>query len=413
MQVDLAATVWTALGGILVFLMIPAVGFLEAGLVRRSNVINAMMKGLLAVMVFFPIWFVVFPYYYGGVLQDGFYPTSQDAGVPAYVYGFFMGAFGSVTLAILFSGAPERLKFGGWLAFAVFFSAVQWPLVSSWVWANGFLANLGNYFGLEGLGVRDFAGGTVVHAYAALAGAVATALLGPTALRAVRKNGGDSVVAYKEAVEYKRAELPYAIVGTTLLFFGWFGFNGGSTIVVSPQTGYAIANTAVSGSLGGLIAVLLARLREGVWSPVMAISGVLAGLVAITPLAGYVELWAALLVGALSGAVAFYGTKLVERYMPVDDPVGSLPVHGFNGVLGSALVPVLASPDVSGGLKGLVYGGPAGWVLVQWLGMAIALVFVVATTAAFFYVLIKLGFRVKPEEELVGLDIVDHGVARV
>jgi Ammonia permease len=121
----------------------------------------------LAFLVFFPIWFFVFPYYYAGVLQGGYYPTGQGVEEPMYIYAFFLGAFGAVTLALIFAGAPERLKFGGWLAFAVFFSAVQWPLVSSWIWGNGFLYNLGQYFGLPGYGVRDFAGGTVVHAYGA------------------------------------------------------------------------------------------------------------------------------------------------------------------------------------------------------------------------------------------------------
>lgn len=394
----------------MVFLMIPAIGFLEAGLVRRSNVINAMMKGMLAFMVFFPIWFLVFPFYFSGVLQDGYLPVGSDAGIPDLVYAFFLGAFGAVTLALIFAGAPERLKFGGWLAYAVFFSAVQWPLVASWIWGNGFLYNLGNYLGVPGYGVRDFAGGTVVHAYAGLAGAVATAILGHSLLKRAALNGEDHTFAYKEAIEYRKAELPYAIVGTALLFFGWFGFNGGSTLVVSPQTGYAIANTAIAGSLGGLVSLLLAR-REGVWGPVQAIGGVIGGLVMITPLAGFVEVPSAFLVGALAGAVTFYGTKLVERFIPIDDPVGGLPAHGFNGVLGSALVPILSSPKVAG-MAGLIYGGPVGWVLVQWLGMAIALSFVVATTAAFFWALAKLGFRVTEEEELVGLDAVDHGVIR-
>lgn len=410
MQVDVGATIWTAVGGVLVFLMIPAIGFLEAGLVRRSNVVNAMMKGMLAFMVFFPIWFAVFPFYFSGVLQDGFYPTGADQGVPAYIYAFFLGAFGAVTLALIFAGAPERLKFGGWLAFAVFFSAVQWPLVASWIWGNGFLYNLGQYLGLPGYGVRDFAGGTVVHAYAGLAGAIATAMLGLSMYRRARINGEDHVIAYKEAVEYRRAELPYAIVGTALLFFGWFGFNGGSTISVSEQTGYAIANTAIAGSLAGLVSLLLSR-REGVWNPVAAIGGVIGGLVMITPLAGFIDTWAAFAVGIAAGLVTFYGTKWVERYIPIDDPVGGLPAHGFNGILGSMLVPILSSPKVCG-VAGLIYGGPPLWVAVQWLGMAIALSFAAATTAAAFWLLNKLGFRVSVEEELIGLDAADHGVLR-
>ncbi len=410
MQIDLSATIWTTVGGILVFLMVPAIGFLEAGFVRRSNVINAMMKGMLAFLVFFPIWFAVFPYYYAGVLQDGYYPTGEGVGVPMYVYAFFLGTFGAVTLALIFAGAPERLKFGGWLAFAAFFSAVQWPLVSSWIWGNGLLYNLGQYFGLPEYGVRDFAGGTVVHAYAGLSGAVATWLLGLSMARSAMANGAALIPAYKEVAEYRRSELPYAIVGTALLFFGWFGFNGGSTVSISEQTGSAIANTATAGSLAGLVSLLLARRAEGLWSPAVAIGGIIGGLVAITPLAGFVELWSALVVGVLAGFITYYGTKLVERRVPIDDPVGSLPAHGFNGIMGSALVPILSSP--SSGLAGLAYGGSPLWVAVQWLGMAMALSLVVVTTATAFWILIKLGFRASAEEELVGLDAVDHGVIR-
>ena len=414
MQVDQVSTLWTAVGGVLVFLMVPAIGFLEAGLVRRRNVINGLMKGLLAVAVFLPIWFAVFPIYFGSVIKDGFYPTGDGVGIPMYIYAFFLGVFGAVTLALIFAGAPERLKFSGWLLFAVFFSAVQWPLVASWVWGGGWLASLGDITGLApGLGVRDFAGGTVVHAYAGLAGLIITMLLGPS-LRRYQLNGGVRVRAefvYKEAVEAKRPELSLAIIGTSLLFFGWFGFNGGSTLVVSEQTGYAIANTAVAGSLGGFVALLLSKAAERAWSPIMAISGVLGGLVMITPLAGFIEPALAFVAGIVAGVLTYYGIKIVERFYVIDDPVGSLPVHGFNGIVGSMLVPVLAQPEISE-MHGLIYGGGFGFVAVQWLGMVLALGFVAATTYVFVRLLL-IKYRTTHEEEIVGLDAIDHKVGYV
>ncbi|MFB6489702.1 MAG: ammonium transporter [Thermoproteus sp. AZ2] len=410
MQVDVEASIWTTIGGVLVFLMIPAIGMLEAGLIRRKNLINGLMKGLLAVMIFLPIWFAVFPLYFSRIIVNGYLPTGQDVGVPEFLYAFFLGVFGAVTLALIYAGAPERLKFGGWVIFSIFFSAIQWPLVASWIWGDGFLYNLGSLTGLApGLGLRDFAGGTVVHAYAGLAGAMAVLALGPTLRRLADRY--ESEVAYKEAVEAKNVDLQLAIIGTVLLFFGWFGFNGGSTLSMDVQTEYAVTNTAIAGALAGFVSMLAAYFEKRTWDAVATIGGTLGGLVAITPLAGFIDIPFSYLVGVAAGLVTYYGTKLVERWYTIDDPVGGLPAHGFNGIMGSMLVPILADPNVCG-MAGLIYGGSLGWVLVQWMGMAIALGFVVATTYAMFKLLVALGFRASREEEIVGLDAVDHGVLR-
>jgi Ammonia permease len=241
------------------------------------------------------------------------------------------------------------------------------------VWDAGWLASLGDITGLApGLGIRDFAGGTVVHAYAGLSCLIITVLLGPS-LRRYQLNGGVRVraeFAYKEAVEAKRPELSLAIMGTSLLFFGWFGFNGGSTLVVSEQTGYAIANTAVTGSLGGFVASLLSKAAERAWSPIMAISGIMGGLVMITPLASFVEPALAFVAGVVAGVITYYG------------------------------VPVL------------VYGGGFGFVAVQWLGMVLALGFVAATTYVFVRLLL-IKYRTTHEEEVEGLDAIDHKVGYV
>lgn len=215
-------------------------------------------------------------------------------------------------------------------------------------------------------------------------------------------------MAYKEVLEAKRAELSLAIVGTALLYFGWFGFNGGSTLVVSGQSGYAVANTAVAGSLAGAVALILSRARDKVWGPIMAIGGVLGGLVFITPLAGFVDFLLSFAVGVAAGVATYFASKLMVQYYFIDNPVGSFPVHGVNGILGSMMVPILSASDISG-MRGLIYGGSLGWVAVQWLGMLIALVFVVVTTYAVAKLIAKF-FRAKLDEEIVGLDAVDHRV---
>lgn len=272
------------------------------------------------------------------------------------------------------------------------------------------LASVGSITGwAPGLGVRDFAGGTVVHAYAGLAGAMAVLVLGPALRRAAK--GKESEIAYKKSAEARYADLRLAIIETILLFFGWFGFNGGSTLAVSAQTGYAIINTAIASALAGFTSIVISYAERRIWDPVSAIGGIIGGLVAITPLAGFIDVPFSYLVGTAAGLVTYYGTKLVERWYAIDDPVGGLPAHGFNGIMGSMPVPVLADPDVCG-MKGLIYGGSVGWAFTQWLGTAVALAFVVATTYGMFKLLTKLGLRAGTEEEVVGLDAVDHGVWR-
>jgi len=167
----------------------------------------------------------------------------------------------------------------------------------------------------------------------------------------------------------------------------------------------------VAGSLGGLVALLLSKAAERTWSPIMAISGIIGGLVMITPLAGFIEPALAFVAGIVAGVLTYYGIKIVERFYVIDDPVGSLPVHGFNGIVGSMLVPVLAHPEISE-MHGLIYGGGFGFVAVQWLGMALALGFVVATTYVFVRFLLTK-YRTTHEEEIVGLDAIDHKVGYV
>jgi Amt family ammonium transporter len=416
-EVDIGATLLLLLGGFLVFLMVPAIGMLEAGLIRRRNIVNGLMKGLMAVAVFLPIWFLVFPINFypviSGTYPGGFYMTGESRGVPDLVYSFFIGVFGAVTLALIFAGAPERIRFGGWLLYAVFFSAIQWPLIAGWIWGGGWLSNLGSITGwAPGLGVRDFAGGTVVHAYAGIATLAILMVVGPTLRRALPNSETRSeyiYMRYVQKIEAQNIELPLAMLGTALLWFGWYGFNGCSTVTITQQTGYAVANTAIAASLGGVVSALISKVSEGVWNPVMTISGIIGGLVAITPLAGFVDLYSGFLVGFTAGVISYYGIRGVERWVIIDDPVGSFPVHGFNGIMGSALVPVLSNPSV-GGLQGIVYGGSPGWLATQLLGMGIALTLVFVTTYIFFKALVALRLRARPEEELVGLDIVDHDV---
>jgi Amt family ammonium transporter len=464
-QWSLPATGWVLLGAFLVFIMVPSIGLLEAGLTRRKNVIHALMKSLSAVGIM-SVVFVVVGFSlafnartFGGLLGHPFdfalgnhwqalWPVALDArgaplsGVPVPVYLLFQTMFAAVTLALIGAGVPERLKFGAWIAYCLFVSLIVWPLLAHWVWSpNGILANLGTVTGLlPGLGVRDFAGGIVVHVQAGVAGLAITMALGASIKRRhtlrlrAAVAGGDGPAAppatldvdesvrphlEREVAQPYGYSIPLAVVGTALLWFGWFGFNPGSSLDLNFQSATAAVATNVAASLGGMVAIALARWLDGRWDPIMAISGILGGLVMITPNAGYVDAGGAVILGTLAGVVTVLAIKAMDRYLyHVDDPVGGFPVHGVNGAIGSAVVPIFANPAIAGasGLTqaGLLYGGGSTalvWLGLQVFGVIVSTIFVFVTAWGFVRIAsLFMAVRATVQEEIQGLDLADHGV---
>lgn len=458
--INVPATLWILLGSFLVFIMVPSIGLLEAGLTRRKNVIHALMKSLSAAGIMSVIFVLVGfsmafnPQTIGGLIGDptGFsmgnnwhslWPVALDgqgapvSGVPLPVFLLFQTMFAAVTLALIGAGIPERMKFGAWVLYCIFVSLVVWPLLAHWVWSpNGILGTLGTVTGLlPGMGVRDFAGGVVVHIQAGVAGLAITMALGASVKRrhtmhlrsAAGRNGGlmdvDDAVRpqlAKEAAERYGYSIPLAVVGTALLWFGWFGFNPASSLDLNFQSAIAAVSTNLAASLGGMVALLLARWTDGKWDPIMAVSGILGGLVMITPNAGYVDPLGATILGTLAGIVTVVAIKAMDRYLyHVDDPVGGFPVHGVNGVIGSLVVPIFAHPDIASisGLTqpGLLYGGgvnAAIWLLLQAIAVLISTVFVFVTSWGFVKVASSfMTVRASVQEEIRGLDVVDHGVS--
>lgn len=456
LAVSVPGTAWVLLGAFLVFLMIPSIGLLEAGLTRRKNSLHGLMKSLSAAAVMIVVFMTVgfglsfSPDSIGGVIgnpanylfggdPNTAWPTvfgadGAVAGIPTMAYVLFQMMFAAVTLALIGAGVPERMKFSAWLLYSLFFSLVLYPLVAHLVWSfNGILGNIGTQTGLlDGFGVRDFAGGVVVHAQAGFAGLAVTLALGASLKRragysehAVAAKPRKSMVipeGYAEAAVSERAErygsnLPLAIIGTALLWFGWFGFNGSSSLELNTQGVSAAVVTAVAAATAGVVGMLMSKAIDGKYDGIMAISGVLGGLVMITPNSGYVEVLPAIVLGILAGVVTFSATKLMERYLyQVDDPVGGFPVHGVNGVLGSMLVPVFANGALTGfPVNGLIYGGGSDALI--WFGLqAGAIILISALVFVVSYGFVKLcstfmQVRATYEEEVVGLDSVDHGAA--
>jgi Amt family ammonium transporter len=459
--INLPATGWILLASFLVFIMVPSIGLLEAGLTRRKNVVHGLMKSFSAVGIMSTVFVLVGfslafnPNTLGGIIGQPFdfalganwhalWPVAMDAsgapasGVPVPVYLLFQTMFAAVTLALIGAGVPERMKFGAWLLYCLFVSLIVWPLIAHWVWSpNGILATLGTVTGLlPGLGVRDFAGGIVVHVQAGVAGLAITMALGASIkrrhtarLRAAQNGAALQVVDVDESlkphVEREVAErygysIPLAVIGTALLWFGWFGFNPGSSLDLNLQSASAAVATNLAASLGGVVAVVVARWLDGKWDPIMAISGILGGLVMITPNAGFVDPLGAAILGILAGVVTIVAIKLMDKYLyHVDDPVGGFPVHGVNGFIGSVVVPLFANPayaSISGLTQaGLFYGGggaAAVWFLLQLIGAIVATVVIYVTAWGFVKVASTfMAVRATVQEEIQGLDLVDHGVS--
>jgi ammonium transporter, Amt family len=312
--------------------------------------------------------------------------------------------FCAVSLAIVWGTTLERIKFGAYVIYATVFAAVIYPLVAHGVYGGGVLADIG------GKPVMDFAGSSVVHLTGAVGGLAALLLLGARA----GKYGSDG-----RPRAIPGHSMPLVGLGVLLLWVGWYGFNAGSTFGTSDNFMAQVAlNTQLAAAAGAIVALGVIYLKTRSIDVGMAGNGAIAGLVGITAPSGYVEFWAAPIIGAIAGVIVVYGVLIIEQYL--DDPVGALSAHGLAGIWGTLSVGLFASPRLilDGAAPGVYYGitdgdlGPTlGQLGVQAVGVAatFALVFVLSY-ATFWAIKKTIGLRVSEEEERAGLDIASHGM---
>jgi Amt family ammonium transporter len=411
-------TVWVVVAAILVMFMQAGFALLEAGLCRMKNAAHIAGKNVLifglAALVY---WAVGFGIAFGDgnalVGLHGFLPSVDDflavgsapysffSTIPAASGWLFEVVFAGVSLAIVWGAMAERAKLWVYFAFGVIFTLV-YSVVSHWIWhGSGWLF---------GLGMQDFAGSTVVHYQGALAALAGALLLGPR----IGKFGKDG-----RANPIPGHNLPYAVLGTLILWFGWFGFNPGSTLgVVSGDRvgyfGYVALTTnlaAAAGAVGGILTAWLVLRKPDVS---MMLNGVLAALVAVTAACGFVAPWAAVVIGLVSGVIAVVGVLFVER-IGIDDPIGAVAVHGMSGVWGTLAtglfaVPALAS-NLATGTGGFVYTGSLHQVGVQLLGLAAVGTFTFSLSFGPLWTMKRLwGIRVEEHVETAGLDVSEHGM---
>ena len=395
-------TLWVLVAAFLVFFMQAGFAMLEAGMVRTKNAANVLTKNLLD-FCFAALGYFIFGYaiMYGskGLLvgSEGWFMFGVESpvdGVPLEAFWLFQVVFAGAAATIVAGAVAERMRFVAYLAYSFIISAFVYPVVGHWVWGGGWLADLG---------FHDFAGSTVVHAVGGVSALVGAWLLGARIGR-FNADGSSNVILGHS--------MPLATLGVLVLWFGWFGFNAGSTLGMGePDVVARVAmNTALAPSMGAIVAMIFAWARYGKPDLTLALNGALAGLVAITAPCAVVTSGAAIWIGAAGGLLVVYGIELLDR-IHIDDPVGAFPVHGLVGIWGTLAVGIFGQEALGSPANGLFYGGGFGQLGIQTLGVMACLSF----TAVVMWVVFKaidavVGLRVERETELRGLDIDEHGL---
>ncbi|HEV3002774.1 MAG TPA: ammonium transporter [Solirubrobacteraceae bacterium] len=414
-QID---TTWVIVAAILVMFMQAGFAFLEIGFSRGKNVGAVVAKILTNFSVSALVWWAVgfgvafggaasiagdsgFFFGYGHTLNPSFFTElygTETVNGPFSAFFFFQFVFCAVSLAIVWGTTLERIKFIAYPIYAVVFSAVIYPLVAHWIFGGGWLSDIGG-------GVQDFAGSTVVHLTGATGALAALLLLGPRR----GKYGPDG-----RARAIPGHNMPLFGLGVLILWLGWFGFNPGSTLgTAEGRFAEVVIVTNLAAAAGVIGALVTSRVLQKTLDVGMIGNGAIAALVAITAPSGYVEMWAAPVIGAVAGGIVVGGVLMFER-LRLDDPVGALSAHGLAGIWGTLSCGIFTSPRLASfngiGEEGLVYGN-ASQLAVQAVGVVAAFVLVfVLSFATFGLIKAVFGLRVDEEDEAAGLDIAEHGM---
>ncbi|PKL38977.1 MAG: ammonium transporter [Spirochaetae bacterium HGW-Spirochaetae-1] len=397
--------VWTLVAAFLVFFMQAGFAMVEVGFTRAKNAGNIIMKNLMDFAVGSIAFFVIgFGLMYGESIA-GFIGSSKfmlssaspetSSGLWEYAYWLFQAVFAATAATIVSGSMAERTKFVAYLLYSLIISAVIYPISGHWIWGGGWLAKMG---------FIDFAGSTVVHSvggWAALMGAI---LLGA-------RIGKYSPSGAPKAIPGHN--IPLASLGVFILWFGWFGFNPGSTVAGDNLSiGFIAVNTNLAAAAGAIVAMMTIWIKNGKPDVSMSLNGALAGLVAITAGCAAVSPTSSIIIGAIAGFVVVVVVEFIDFKLKIDDPVGAISVHGVSGALGTLLVGVFAEAKFAGaGINGLLYGGGFKLLGIQAVGVFSVMAWVVVTMGIIFFIIKKtIGLRVSREEELRGLDIDEHGM---
>ena len=395
MTLDTGTTAWLLASTALVMLMTPGVGFFYGGLVRRKNFISMVALSFIAFALVSIQWVLIgyslaFGQDIGGFIGnleylglEGIGMAAGEGGYPEILFVAFQLVFAGITIAIVTSGFAERVKLSAFILFALLWTTLVYDPLAHWVWGGGWAAQFG---------ALDFAGGTVVHISSGFA-ALAVALV-------IGKRAGFGQYSMEPH------NIPMTLLGAALLWFGWFGFNAGSALAADGLAANALLVTNTSAAAGAL-AWLAASWYRGKPSSLGMISGAIAGLVAITPAAGYVGVVSAIVIGAIGGLIC-YAAMLFRLKKGLDESLDAWAVHGMGGLWGAVATGIFATAAI-GGYSGLLEGN-IGQFTANVVGALSALVYAFVVTLVLAYVIDRaIGLRVSEDEEYVGLDISQHG----
>ena len=387
---DTVGSAITIFAAALVFFMQAGFAFLGAGLIRSKNTVNYMTKSFLDFCIAsLGFWAFGFALMMGGGAASGiiglegfFLVDFDDSGLVSW---FFQMVFAGTAATIIAGAVAERTKINAYFAYSFIVGAVVYPIYGHWAWSDdGWLTQIGP-------GLADYAGSAVVHmigGFLALAGAI---VVGP-------RRG------FREGEDLKGHNIPYVVIGTFILFFGWFGFN-----INSDSLGLNAVNTLLGGAAGATSAIYVVLLRTGKADIEMACNGALAGLVGITAGCAYVDPWGAVVIGLIAGVIMIYGVDFIKNVVKADDPVGAVTVHGICGAWGVLAVGIFAAGN--NGVEGLVAGN-AEQLIPQIVGLLVAVAWGLGAGFVLFKGIdLTMGLRASEEEELEGLDEPEHGTS--
>jgi Amt family ammonium transporter len=406
-QIDTGDTAWLLMATVLVLMMnIPGLALFYAGMVRKKNVLATSVQAFAVAALVTVLWFAVgysLAFTDGGALNGWIGSLSRAFGkgllgsthelaktVPENVFLMYQATFAVITPAIIAGAFAERMKFSAMMWFMGLWLLLVYVPVAHWVWGGGFLG---------AAGVLDFAGGLVVHLNAGIAALVCCVVIGK------RHGYGQEYMAPHNLV--------LTLIGTSLLWVGWFGFNAGSALASGELAGSAMLNTHIAASVAALVWMVIEWAARGKPSVLGILTGAVAGLGMITPAAGYVEPWAAMVIGVIAGAVCYWASIVLKNKLGYDDSLDAFGVHGVGGILGSILVGVFATRAINDVAKGQPVGlvdGHAGQILTQLYGVLVIGAFCAVVTWIILKILdAAIGLRVTQDEEVEGLDTALHG----
>ena len=399
LKIDTGDTAWMIVATALVMLMtIPGLALFYGGLAKRKDALNTIAMSFVAFCIVSVLW-VIYGYTFAfgtdisgiiglpaklllaGVGANSI--TDLAKTIPEYIFIVYQLTFAAITVALASGAYIERMKFSAWILFSVLWMTFVYLPIAHWVWGGGFLAKLG---------ALDFAGGTVVHVNAGIAALVGALVLGKRREMTLIPNN-----------------LTMVVTGAGLLWFGWFGFNAGSALAANGLAGAAFINTNTATAVAAVVWMFTEWLYSKKPTVLGLASGAVAGLVAITPAAGFVNVTGAIIIGLMAGIVPFFAIAVLKPKLGYDDTLDAFGIHGIAGTLGALLTGVFADPSINEAGRGLLYGNP-GQLITQLIAVGVTFVYSgVMTFLIFIVIKAIIGLRVEPEDEITGLDESEHG----